>query len=536
MHYHPSFKKYCMKKFIHLLAKPPQDLYKKLCYLGLAVLFAISGLHLLKGDLYYDTDVSRDMLLLEEMVNERQPSLIGGRTSVSGIFHGPLYYWMMLPFFAISGGNPVILSYVWFIMYWLFVVVFYWIGKKVFEERTALLSTTLLASSTISLAQGFTHSVLSNFLIVPVLYLAYQYTQTNKAKWLIATVLLAGMLIQFQMAFGVPVLVLVGGYTVVHILRQRNFSHLLAGFLLLLPISTFVVFDLRNNFLQLNSALAVATGKNPSNFSLNGYWPDRYASFIDTFRFWLLPLKELQSFAQVGALVLLLALMIRNLLAGKKQNIFVTLATLVIFGFWIVTGPFKGNVWPQYYRTLLPLVILGASVAMTKYASRNVTFLAFLIIVGSNIALSAHSVLKYWNAPPAAGYSNWLYYQLIATDILQNSGGKPFGYYVFTPDQFGYQVKYAMRYVSKANNAPAKSYSKQPITYLIEAPYWDDSKFLSKEYWRTGQVRINREPNFKWVYRNLENEENYSVLRYDLTAAEATISSEPTLLDGIFFR
>lgn len=141
-----------------------------LCYVALIILLVLGTLHLFKADLYYDTDIARDMLLLEDMVKQQKLSLIGGRTSVPGVFHGPLYYWMVLPVFVLSGGNPVVISWVWFATYLLFIGAFYYVGKKVFDHKTALISTTLLTSATISYADGFTHSVLANFLIVPLIY------------------------------------------------------------------------------------------------------------------------------------------------------------------------------------------------------------------------------------------------------------------------------------------------------------------------------------------------------------------------------
>lgn len=269
-------------------------LWKYLCYGALAVLLIVGVLHLFKADFYYDTDIARDMLLLENMVKEQKLSLIGGRTSVSGIFHGPIYYWLMLPFFILAGGNPVVLSWVWFVIYLLFIGAFYYVGKRVFDDKIALISTTLLTSATIAYADGFTHSVLANFLIIPFMYLVYRYIQSNKILWLLGAVLVAGLLIQFQMAFGVPVLILVGGYSIYHIISQRNFKHLLAGLLLLIPVSTFIAFDVRHDFIQFKSVLGTFTGESGGNFSLNGYWPDRWTSFIDTFRFWSIPLNELQ--------------------------------------------------------------------------------------------------------------------------------------------------------------------------------------------------------------------------------------------------
>ncbi len=511
-------------------------LWKYLCYGALVILLTVSVLHLFKADFYYDTDIARDMLLLEDMVKQHKLSLIGGRTSISGVFHGPLYYWMMLPFFVASSGNPVVLSWVWFALYLLFIGAFYYVGKKVFDTTTALLSTTLLTSATISYADGFTHSVLANFLIIPLIYCVYQYTLSNKVWWLLTAVVLAGLLIQFQMAFGVPMLILVGGYTLYHIIRQGNFTHLLAGALLLIPISTFIAFDVRHDFIQFHSALDTLTGKNGSNFSLNGYWPDRWSAFIDTFRFWAVPLKELQDFAQVSTILLLAFLMYQNFRAGKKAHSFITIATLLIFGFWIVTGPFKGNVWPQYYRTLLPVVIMCTTYFLVKYLPKKYAISILAIIIGTNTYMAVNTGSNYFKSIPTDDEIRWKFYRKMALDVVSDSNGKEFGYYVFSPDQFGYQAKYAMRYFAKAKNAPSQPYTKQSLTYLIEAPYWDEKKFLSKEYWKNGQVRIERKADDMWMYRNGGGKESYTVMRFDLSSAETTISAEPTLLDGIHFR
>lgn len=511
-------------------------LLKYFSYGSLIILLIVGMLHLFKADFYYDTDIARDMLLLEDMVQKQNLSLIGGRTSVSGVFHGPLYYWLMLPFFILSGGNPVVLSWVWFLIYLLFIGSFYYVSKKVFDDQTALISTTLLSGATIAYADGFTHSVLANFLIVPLIYLLHNYILSNKVLWLLLAVLVAGLLIQFQMAFGVPVLILIGAYTILHIIRQRNFKHLLLGLLLFIPTSTFIAFDLRHNFIQLKSVIATLTGENGSNFSLNGYWPDRWTSFIDAFRFWSIPLEELQNFAQVSTIILLVLLAYHNFKANNKSNTFITLSTLIIFGFWIVTSPFKGNIWPQYYRTLLPLIILCFTYALVKYVPKKLLTPILVILIASNTFFALKSGINYQKSSLTADETHWKFYRQMVNDVLINSGDETFGYYVFSPDQFGYQAKYAMRYFAKTNNINTQPYTKQPLTYLIEAPYWDKNKFLSKEYWKNSQVRIEREADQAWVYRNHAGQETYTIMRFNLTDEETAIPAESTLLDGIHFR
>ncbi len=513
-----------------------ERIWKPLCYGFMALILSVSVIHLFKADFVYDTDIARDMLLLQEMVDEGKPSLIGGRTSISGVFHGPLYYWLMVPIFVLSGGNPVVLSWVWYALYLIFIGAFYFIAKKVFDEQISLVSTAFLMSATFSLAEGFTHTVLANFLIIPLIYLVYKYSITHGFLWLIASVLVAGSLIQFQMAFGVPMVIILGGYTLFHILHQKRFSHLLAGLLLFVPVSTFVAFDLRHDFIQFSSVISTLSGENTNNFSLNGYWPDRWSSFVDTFRFWSFPIQEISHFMQISTILLLIFLTVKNMQRKGKSSVFIHLSMLVLFGFWLVTGPFKGNVWPQYYRTLVPVVILSASFAVLKYFPKKIVLPLFLLIVGGNTFFALQYGIKYLGHSDTVDEYHWKFYRRMAIDIMSHSEKKEFGYYIFTPDQFGYQAKYAMQYFAKSEGISVKPYSKQPLTYLLLAPYWDDNKFLSKEYWKNSQVKIDRDPDNLWMYRNSLGEESYSVMQFDLTDSETTVSAETTLVDGIHFR
>lgn len=509
-----------------------QKFWQYLCYSGLIILLAVSSFHFLKADFYYDTDIARDMLLLEDMVAQHKLSLIGGRTSASGIFHGPFYYWLVLPFFVLAKGNPLTISWFWLGMYLFFIGAFYYIGKKVFNRSLALVSTLFLASVTIGYADGFTHCVLATFLMVPLIYLTYRYISSNKLGWLIGAVLTAGLIIQFQMAFGVPMLILIGGYTVYHIIRQRHFNHLFAGLLLLLPLSTFIVFDLRHDFIQFKSFLTLLTGGNNS-YSLNGYWPDRWSSFIDSFSFWLIPLSELQNFAEISTLILLIFLIFRLFKIKTRPKQFLVLAMLSIFGFWIIVSPFKGNIWTQYYRPLLPVIILCLTYTTMNYLPRKIYLPILAVIIGSNIFINLKSGLNYLQSSPTADEVHWQFYRQLTDDILADSNGEDFGYYVFSPDQFGYQSKYALHYFTKNKS---HSYSKQPITYLVEAPYWDKNKFLTKEYWQNSQVKIERDPDNIWMYYNASKIETYTVMRFNLTDEEIAISADPNLIDGIHFR
>src|SRR3989344_8740174 len=54
---------------------------------------------------YYDQ--GRDALVIWRLWHEGKFFLIGPITGLAGIFLGPLYYYLIAPFYLIGGGNPV---------------------------------------------------------------------------------------------------------------------------------------------------------------------------------------------------------------------------------------------------------------------------------------------------------------------------------------------------------------------------------------------------------------------------------------------
>src|SRR3990172_12441543 len=51
-------------------------------------------------------DQGRDALVIWKLWHEGKPFLIGPVTGLAGIFLGPLYYYLIAPFYLIGGGDP----------------------------------------------------------------------------------------------------------------------------------------------------------------------------------------------------------------------------------------------------------------------------------------------------------------------------------------------------------------------------------------------------------------------------------------------
>jgi hypothetical protein len=100
---------------------------------------------------------------------------------------------------------------------------------------------------------------------------------------------------------------------------------------------------------------------------------------------------------------------------------------------------------------------------------------------------------------------SWKFLYELSKKIYQQPE-KEFGYFVYSPDLFAYQAKYAMVYTASVfKNKKAFSFEKKPITYLISAshPYFKD------RWWRENQVKIEGEPELTFSFDNGYKFEKY---------------------------
>jgi len=193
------------------------------------------------------------------------------------------------------------------------------------------------------------------------------------------------------------------------------------------------------------------------------------------------------------------------------------------FGFWIITLAYKGVVWNYYYMPFLPLalLILASTIAIID---KRLFLAIFLYVFVINFYSGIQSV-------KTAG-SGWRFYHRLAKDIYKDADKKEFGYYVYTPDLFGYSEKYALSYAQQEFlDTRIYPYQKKPLTYLVFAPSPQDKPWLDGEWWRTNQVKINRKPDKVIKYPN-----GFIVEKYLLEEEETKIPSDPNLIQDLTFR
>lgn len=502
---------------------------KILIYLLIAVNIFLASWFVIQGDILFHTDIARDFLLLEDIVKNKPITLIGPRSGgISGVFHGPLWLYLNLPAYIIGRGNPIAVGWFWVVLFIATLFIIYRVAKELFNEEVALTSTlifsTVAASSIRSLFNPY-----GAVIIFPLFfYLFYQYLQKNKILYLLLSYFLIGLVIQFQIAFGLPILILSTIYLVIHLFKTKKIWHLAATMILLIPLSSYFLFEIRHQFLQVKAILNFLKPEiNQKSFEmlpflairLKGFFVDGIDIFPTKF-YWL----------KIVFITLPFLLLFYKTALKKKKDYFVyKLFFYFYFGFWFFTFLFKGVIWSYYYWPFLSIIVIFFG-AFSRFINKKIFYAILFFITAFALVSNIHDMAKAKNYI-GKDASSWKFNYQAAERIFKENKDS-FGYYIYTPDQYGYSPKYALNYVqSKYPMVTAFPFQKKPVTYLFIAAAPKDRPFLNGVWWKDNQVKINQRPDKIYQYPN-----GFKIEKYLLDGEAVKIKSDPNLIQTLIFR
>lgn len=491
----------------------------------------LSAYWLLQEDFHYDLDVSRDFLVMDDIVKNNHLTLLGPRSgAIPGVFHGPLWFYVNLPAFLIGGGNPLVVGWFWFFLSIIFLLIVFWVAMKLFDSKVALLSVLLLSVNSIinpSIGlKNFYNPYGAVFLTPLFFWWFYRYITTLKVKYLIFNLFTLGLIIQFQMAFGVPILIIVTIFLSTFILRKKKLSHFISYVSLLIPLSSFIVFDLKHNGLQTQAIIQYFSHKDSFLPGLFERLFERLRSLIFEFYDLFIPGKNIFTvFYSIFTISTFIFAFYKSI--NSDRRIYWLFAYLFL-GFWIISLFYRGGIG-NYFWQFLPLIIIIFS-SFFNYLNRKIFIIFFTLAYLINLYAGISAILDFKTDISKRGPHSWAFNLLVAKNIYEDAQ-VDFGYFTFSPDRFAYQQRYAMIYAKKLNPF-INSYSstKKPLTYLIEVDPPKDRPELSGISWRISDIKINRQPNqtFRFDFIVVE--------KYLLDDEEIKIPPNPYLLDSVFLR
>jgi len=199
----------------------------------------------LNTDLLFHRDQGLHSLSIYRLWHDHHLSLLGHPSDVDGLYHAPIYYWLMTPAYFVGGGDPVVASLFQISLEVLSLPLLFLAIKRLFGRKTAWLTLLLYVFSygLISYSRWLVN-------VTPILPLShlllYLLTQKRPYTPLVISIssLIVGLITHLNAAIGVFLLPLL-----LFLSRPYSFSRLfLAITAFLLPATPLLLFDLRHQF------------------------------------------------------------------------------------------------------------------------------------------------------------------------------------------------------------------------------------------------------------------------------------------------
>lgn len=203
---------------------------------------------------YYDQ--GRDALVIWKLWHEGKLFLIGPVTGLAGIFLGPLYYYLISPFYLIGKGDPVVPAIFLASLSTLAVYMLYFLGKDMHSREAGIFASVIGGFSYYIVLTSRWLSNPNPVLLTSLLFLwsLWEIASNGRRYWWIIAALLAGISLQFESASAIFYIPLMGVFFIWQLRNFPGFKILLASvcafFATLLPQ---IIFNFRHENILFNN-------------------------------------------------------------------------------------------------------------------------------------------------------------------------------------------------------------------------------------------------------------------------------------------
>lgn len=410
--------------------------YFTILFLFVLFLFALLlRISFLYKNLFFGPEQGIDFFAIKDIVIHHKLTLIGAKTDVSGIFHGPIYYYISALPFLLSAGDPYFILLFLIACNCLSVFFLFFLGKELISKRFGVIAAVLFAFSFHAIVYSrwlSTHPLAIPLSSLSMLYIV-RFVKGNNKDLLFASIAL-GFLMQseFLNILFFTLITIFIGFIFFKQFRKQNFLYLLLCILITfaIAIGPFLLFDLRHSFLISKNILLLAKGSTGYHITYLNSLTGSLSSLLTLVSLTVSPSYDLIAFVLIFA-----ALGTLSIFPKRKNKL------LWVVVIWIITPPLvlitlRHQVLNQFFVSLIPAVILliafFINVAWDTFLAGGMIIL--LLLVGCNATayvnyIPSNENIFFQSTQLQLKYSDEI---AVINRIYQEANHKPFSIQAYT--------------------------------------------------------------------------------------------------------
>ena len=348
-------------------------------------------------DLTFGYDQARDALESISIIKNFDIKIIGPTTDIRGLFHSPLFWYIISPFYYFSGGNPEIARIPMILISLANIVFIYFFAKKLFkDEKIALLSSFFMAISfeAVQYARWLSNPPPA-LLTIGIFFYGLWLVVEKKKIGLPLMVLSWGFSVAFQFFLAYQIIFIFFGFGYLLITSRKTLIDSVKKYYWLylatfIPLSFYILAQIKFKFIGLMSLLSHLTKNQGSSNSIFSYLIAFSNSLIEdaatNFTFY--------NFSIARWFLIIFSLAIIYLILKKKQ-LKIMIFLLVWFISPLIIYPIGNNdsyflnfgiLYPLIMLTIFVFLELGKFVSLKHI--QNLFLVIFIgLVISSNLFL-----------------------------------------------------------------------------------------------------------------------------------------------------
>ena len=329
------------------------------------ILAAFLRWYRLPASLQFLGDQGRDALVMRRILVDHYLPAIGPITSVGGFYLGPAYYYLMAPFLWMFEYNPVGPAFATALIGIITIPILYFVTKEMLSVKTAKIAALLYALAAIPVQE--TRSAWNPnpmpLAALGIIYGLYQAINNKKPKWLLLTA--SSLAIAFQLHY---MIVFLSPFLIIQLFKLGKQKQLkkyigLSFLLLILSILPLILFEIKNDFLNINGLISFL---NKHQYDSLNLWQiflnlrGRSEEVIGMILGFGRQTTLVRTWVTRSFLLITLISVFQKPKSGFKlivNYLFLTIASLAVF---------RDHVYPHYLGFLFPVTFMIAAEVLSR--------------------------------------------------------------------------------------------------------------------------------------------------------------------------